>query len=340
MRGPCAYRVAAVARFAAPLALLAALIAVALAVAGTAGGGDGPERGTASGFPLYPALRTEADLAAPGPGQTDSGVGVYPVLAAPRQLAFPSEAAVERARRFAETRDGTVAFAVADERGGLSGHGGTRPFPSASLTKAMLLVAFLRGLAAEGSEPSDSETLTLGYMIRISDNGSADEIYAEVGDEALRDLARRAGMRAFEIDGDWANATLTPADQARFFLSIDRLVPRRFRGLALDLLEGVTPLHSWGIPAGARPRWRVFFKGGWRPEEDGELVHQAALMQRGSRRIAIAVFTDANPNMVYGERTIQGVTARLLAGDTPPSLPLPGWTPGPLPTLEELATRK
>ncbi len=121
-------------------------------------------------------------------------------------------------------------------------------------------------------------------------------------------------MHGFEISGDWANATLTAADQARFFLALDRLVPGRFREQARDLLATVSELQSWGIPAGARPRWRVYFKGGWRPDGDGELVNQAALLERGMRRVAIAVLTDGNPNMVYGERTIEGVTRRLLAG--------------------------
>jgi hypothetical protein len=184
----------------------------------------------------------------------------------------------------------------------------------------MLLVAFLRQLEATGAEPTDGERASLGYMIRLSDNDSADSIYAKVGDKRLRALARRAGMRGFEISGDWANATLTASDQARFFLALDRLAPKRFRDEARDLLETVTGLQSWGIPAGARPRWRVFFKGGWRPETDGELVNQAALLERGSRRVAIAVLTRANPDMVYGERTVQGVTERLLAGDDAPRL--------------------
>src|SRR5213079_3190884 len=97
---------------------------------------------------------------------------------------------------------------------------------------------------------------TLGFMIRISDNDSAQRIYDRVGDAAMRDVARRAGMTHFAISGDWANATLTAGDQARFFLVLDDLVPPRFRELARDLLEGVAPYQTWGIPIAARPRWR------------------------------------------------------------------------------------
>jgi len=313
-----------VARFAAPALLAFAAVATgALLLAGLGSAGDAASRSAAVRVaPVAPALRTVAQLGAPGELQADSGVGIYPALEAPQALPFPGTGAIETARRYARTRGDDLAFAVADERGGIVGHDLDRPFPSASLTKAMILVAYLRKLEAERAELSQSDGLSLGYMIRLSDNASAEEIYAKVGDAALRDVARRAGMQGFRVAGDWANATLTAADQARLFLAFDRLVPRRFRALARDLLETVSPLHAWGIPAGARPRWRVLFKGGWRPQDDGELVHQAALLERGSRRLAIAVLTRANPLQASGERSIQEVTERLLAGGEPPMLPL------------------
>ena len=319
----------------APAALVTVLVVVAgVAVAATSGG-ESPRRAAAErevkpgrlAPPVPPALRTVADLALPGgPGQVDSGVGVYSRLTAAERLVFPGPAALDRARRFARAREGEVAFAVADDRGGISGLDVRRPFPSASLSKAMLLVAYLRKLEAEATELTQSDLDTLGYMIRLSDNASADIIYSRVGDEALTDLARRAGMRGFAVSGYWAGAMVTPADQARFFLAIDRLVPRRYRELTRDLLESVSELQSWGIPVDARPRWRVFFKGGWRPEEDGQMVHQAALLEQGSRRVAIAVMTTGDRDMAYGEESIQGV-GRLLLGGAPAAL-LPMRTAG------------
>src|SRR5215204_4022359 len=78
---------------------------------------------------------------------------------------------------------------------------------------------------------------------------------------------------------------------------MDRLLPApRRRSYAPYLLSHVAPFHTWGIPRAARPRgWRVFFKGGWRPDGSGQLVHQAALLERAPRRIAIAVLTDGSP---------------------------------------------
>ncbi len=75
---------------------------------------------------------------------------------------------------------------------------------------------------------------------------------------------------------------MTAADQARFFLALDDLTPRRYRALERDLLETVSPLQTWGIPRVARPRWRTYFKGGWRPERGTLLEHQAAYLERGA----------------------------------------------------------
>ena len=321
-------------RLAAPAPLVAALAAVVLVLAAALGGSRSRSAATGAAVrSVYPALHTIGDLGAPAAARIDSGTGIFPALTAPEGLLFPGEAAVERARRYASVRRGEISFAVADDRGGLTGMDTTRPYASASLTKAMILVAYLRKLAAPGAR-ADPDELTLGYMIRLSDNASAEEIYGQVGDASLRELARRAGMDGFRIEGDWANATLTAADQARFFMALDRLVPRRFRGLARNLLGTVVAPHSWGIPTAARPGWRVYFKGGWRPQPDGELVHQAGLLERGSRQVAIAVLSSENPNMVYGERSIQGITELLLAGGDSPTITVP---PTPSASLRRLS---
>lgn len=289
-----------------PVALVASVLAIVVP------GGDGRAPAGASAPPIVPALREVGSLAS-REGQVDSGVGVFPALAPPGRLAFPSGVAIEAARRFGRGREGQVAFAVADERGAVTGLEPNRAFLSASLTKAMVLVAFLRQAVQERFEPTASERESLGFMIRLSDNASADRMYARVGDDRLRELASAAGMARFAIAGHWANATVTPADQARFFLVADLLVPRRERAFARTLLETVSPEQTWGVPKTARPRWRTFFKGGWRPEGEGELVHQAALLERGGRRVAVAVMTVRNRDMAYGEKTIEGVGRRLLA---------------------------
>lgn len=265
---------------------------------------------------VHPGLHPVTELAAPGLVQTDSGVGVYPALTTPRELAFPGSAAVRSAQRYARSRPGRVSFAVAGDRGGIAGVGMDRAYPSASLSKAMLLVAFLRRHAA----PTPAERESLGYMIRLSDNASADAIYRKLGNGPLRRLARAAGMRRFSVRGHWAGARITAADQARFFLRLDSLTPPRHRALERGLLETVSPLQTWGIPRVARPRWRTYFKGGWRPEGGTMLEHQAAYLERGRHRVAVAILTESGSDAHIGRATQAGITRRLLAGGDGPLL--------------------
>jgi hypothetical protein len=205
------------------------------------------------------------------------------------------------------------------------------PYHSASLVKAVLFVAYLRKLESEHRPPAGKESFWLDAMIRVSDNDSATQLFRRLGPEPVRALARQAGMGSFRIGRVWGDSQVTAADEARFFLRIDRLVPAARRGYAHYLLGVVEPQQSWGIPAAARPRWQVFFKGGWRPHSGVQLVHQAALLERGSSRLGIAVLTDGNPSEEYGHATIQGVASRLLApaaSSAPPPL-------SPLPTLAD-----
>jgi hypothetical protein len=89
------------------------------------------------------------------------------------------------------------------------------------------------------------------------------------------------------------------------------MVPRRFVAYARWLLSTIEAGENWGIPPIARPEFRVYFKGGWLPEVEG-LVNQAARLERPGITFSLAVLSTHDPSMVYGERTIAGVTARLL----------------------------
>ena len=257
----------------------------------------------------YPALRKVGELAG---GQRDVGVGVYPALTRPETLFFPSPAAVQAARAYADTRQGQVSFAVADSHGGIAGRAFDQTFESASLVKAMLLVAYLNQLAGEGRPLTLSERATIEPMIRVSDNYSATQVFKRLAPGALAELARRAGMRSFAVGSDWAAAQVTAADQVRFFLKLDELLPSAYRGYARNLLASIVPFQSWGIPQASRPAWRTYFKGGWRPQDGGQLIHQGALLERGSRKLAIAVLTDRDPTEAYGRETIRGIAERLL----------------------------
>jgi hypothetical protein len=225
----------------------------------------------------------------------------------------PSPAAIAKARRYLRRRIGYTAFAVIDSEGRMSGQHLHRTFVSASVVKAMLLVAYLRKLAGRHRGLDAASRAVLTPMIEISDNSAATTIWSLDGDARLRALAHRARMTDFSISGIWANAQISAADQARFFFEMDSLIPGRFRHFARHLLSHIAGYESWGIPAIARPRgWTVYFKGGWRGTGRGQLVHQIARLQRPHEQIALAVMTDGDPSMGYGIETIQGIARRLI----------------------------
>ena len=266
---------------------------------------------------LAPAWGAPGDrLESVSPGATpalaaDPDPDRHQVLRIDRPL--PGRGALHRARRYARGRAGDVAFAAISTNGRLRCHRCRRHFPSASVVKAMLLVADLKRLARAGQPLRAADRGLLDPMIRESSNEAADAVYARTGDGALLRVARRAGMRSFAPAGYWSEAGLTAADQARFFARISELLPRRHRAYGRRLLHTVVAWQSWGVAQAARSAgWRPYFKGGWRPSGGGSLVHQAARLERGRRTLAIAVLTDGSPSHEYGTETIRGIAARLL----------------------------
>ena len=223
---------------------------------------------------------------------------------------FPARARVAAARRYLAKRAGVESFALIDSRGRVYGWAPRRPYVSASVTKAMLLVAYLRAIGRRA--PDASERALLEPMIEMSDNDRADDVYARVGDAGLLSVARRVRMRHFAAHGYWASATITAIDQARLFRRIDWIVPRRNRAYARRLLSSVIPAQRWGFSRFARRAgFRTFLKGGWRETAGGNLVHEAALFERGGTRFAMAVLTDGDPSHEYGTATLRGVAERI-----------------------------
>jgi Beta-lactamase enzyme family len=248
-------------------------------------------------------------------------IAVAVVEAAPAAAASPSAAQkvrwqqrVRDAVQFLHSRAGAASFAVVDEGRRVHGRGADVPYSSASLVKAMLLVAYLQRRDVRNRKLRGSERQLLAPMIRVSNNDAATAVYERVGPDGLVRLARRAGMRGFVPNPVWGGCQVTARDQARFFSRIRRLVPRPHRRYALGLLRGIVSYQRWGIPQGAPRGWRLYFKGGWFQDDEGWRVHQAARLERGGRRLSIAVLTRGNPSLDYGAATIAGVTSRLLHG--------------------------
>ena len=225
---------------------------------------------------------------------------------------FPPPGNVAAAKQYAEGRAGVVAFAVMRSDGSIVGRHLNRTFLTASVVKAMELVAYLRRLDARGRSLTRADRAVLGPMIHISDNEAASVIWDRIGAAGLYAVARAVGMTSFSVAGNWPRARITAADQVRFFGALNSVTPPRFLVYARTLLKRVIAWQAWGIPEIARPDWRVYFKVGCRDTSRGKLVHEAARLEQPGRTIALAVLTDGNPDFPYGVETIRGVTRRLL----------------------------
>jgi hypothetical protein len=225
---------------------------------------------------------------------------------------FPSPGAIAAASRFLEGRAGRTSYAVLDSSGHVHGVRLHEHFESASVVKVMMLTAYLQMVAAEHRPLGSGDTGLLYPMIHISDNEAASAVLGRVGQGALWRVAREAGMSDYAPGVGWWAFTQTSAiDQVRLMGALGRLIPARFYGYARYLLSTIEPSQSWGIPPVARPAWQVFFKTGALPSQG--LFNEVALLERGPVKFAVAVFSDGDPSMAYGEQTIEGVGSVLLA---------------------------
>lgn len=219
---------------------------------------------------------------------------------------------VRAAIEYASHRHGVIAFAVRTRSGAWGWHRAWN-FHSASVVKAMLLVAYLNEPWVRHRTLRHDELRLLGPMILWSDNDAASRVFSIVGTQGLRDVAYRSSMRYFTpVEGAWSITGITAADQTRFFLRLPRLLPSRHRRYGMHLLASIVPSQRWGI-AEVRPRgWKLYFKGGW--TEETWIDHQAALLTHRRRAVAVAVLTQYSGSHAYGRATLRGVAARLLKG--------------------------
>jgi hypothetical protein len=214
---------------------------------------------------------------------------------------------------YARYRRGDIAFAVRTP-GAFYGYRPDHREWSASVLKAMLMVAYL-------DRPSVARRLLNRYdrgllypMITRSDNAPANQLDELIGNAGLEALADRVGMTHFRATAPiWGESQITPRDQTRFFLHIERYIAPRHRRYAMHLLASIVPSERWGIGAVAPKRWKLYFKGGW-GSGTGLVDNQVALLSRGCARVSIAVLTMDDGSHAYGKQTLRGIFRRLLRG--------------------------
>ena len=219
---------------------------------------------------------------------------------------------VRAAVAYAHTRIGDIAFAVRTP-GRFTGYRSDHDEWSASMVKAMLLVAYLDRPSVADRDLDADDTDVLGPMIRASDNDDAQEVFDIVGQGGLGALAHRAGMTNFATNAIWGETEVTPRAMTQLFLHIDGYVVARHRSYAMRLLRSIIPSERWGIGELPQRGWRLYFKGGW-GYGTGLLDHQVALLIRGCARVSVAVETMYDGSHAYGKATLEAIFRRLLRG--------------------------
>ena len=244
---------------------------------------------------------------------------VAAVLVASCGLALADSAAaawqphVRAAIAYAATRSGEVSFAVRTESR-VWGWRADRTVPSASVLKAMLLVAYLDDARVRYRALGGADHRLIDPMIQRSDNVAATRVLEFVGPAGVYSVARHAGMLHFSLDPViWGLSRIDASDQTRFFLQIDSDVVARHRATAMHLLATVTPSQRWGIGRLRLPGWQLYFKGGW-GAGTGEVEHQVVLLRHRATRISLAVLITNSPSHSYAKQTLRGVFTALLRG--------------------------
>jgi beta-lactamase class A len=215
--------------------------------------------------------------------------------------------------RYAQSRIGDIAFAVRTQDYFYAYRPDTQLW-SASVLKAMLLVAYLDMPSVAGRALTSYDTSLLAPMIEISDNNAANQVDVIVGDARLSALAAQVGMSEFvPTQPIWGESLITPRDQTKYFLHIDSFVVPLHRAYAMQLLNSITPSQRWGVGQVAPKGWKLYFKGGW-GSGTGLIDNQVALFTRGCARVSIAVLTMNDGSHNYGKETLRQIFWRLLRG--------------------------
>ena len=220
---------------------------------------------------------------------------------------------VAAASAYAQQRQGIVTFHVRTERGRWS-RDADRTVPSASVVKAMLMVAYLNRADVRGRALTAADHALLDPMIRRSEQPRGHPRARHRGQRRAHPAGRarrHVPVRGAPDLGPLADQRARP-DAAVAALRVLRAgAPPRHRAAAApdDRPEAALGLRRVPLPAG----WVLRFKGGW-GSGTGLVEHQVALLTRGDERVAIAILTTGSPSHRYGKRTLRGLAERLLRG--------------------------
>ncbi len=208
--------------------------------------------------------------------------------------------AAEQAAQDASGSGTHVGFAIFNSSGQeLGAYNDAMENYGASITKSMLLVAYLRQVGSGQIGSTADELLT--NMIEASDNQSADDVWGLLDNPAaqVQAVATDVGMTGFELN-DTADSVyvlgqsmISARDFALFFSKIDQMLPAAQRGYGLNLLSHLDASDQVGLLQSGLPGI-VYSKEGWKGEptltgDQPYVVNQAAQFQLDGTTYGVAV---------------------------------------------------
>jgi hypothetical protein len=234
---------------------------------------------------------------------------------------LPDIGAALRVVQASESDGVTVGFAIygANDQM-LGGEDATSENYGGSITKSMLLVAYLRQIGNGGLSPEAQDELE--SMIEVSDNDSANWVYAHLTspNSEVLDVASSAGMTGFQLDTSdpvyvLGQSHVTARDLARLFADIESLMPASQRGFGMGLLSHLSSDDQVGLLQ-AGLSGVVYSKEGWKPEPDGlegtpYIVNQAGQFSKNGNTYGIAFTVAGVSDKPSGEAIIQRITSAL-----------------------------
>ena len=193
----------------------------------------------------------------------------------------------------------------------------------ASITKAMLLVAYLKQVGTNAVSAQAQTELT--QMIENSDNASANWVYAHLtnGAAAVNAVASTAGMTGFQLDDTsdplyvLGQSKITANDFAKFFANIDTSLPAAQKTFGLQLLSNLSASDQVGLLKAGLPG-TVYSKEGWKPENAGlegapYIVNQAAQFTVAGTTYGVAVTVGGATDQTSAEAIIQKLVTALIS---------------------------
>jgi hypothetical protein len=255
-------------------------------------------------------------------GQNDDTSGGSSSGTSGESITADSIKAAEDLAKADNTGTQKVGFALYDSTGKKANYNEFAENYGASITKSLILVAYLNQVGA-GTLSGTANTEVTG-MIEQSDNADADAVFHLLSDPEteIKAVASQAGMGGLQY-----NATADPvyvlgqsmisADGfAKFFSVIISLIkdPAK-QTLAKTLLSTITPqegLLKAGLPG------TVYSKEGWKPEPSGTadapyVVNQAGQFTIGSTTYGVAVTVGGTQTEDSGAGVVEAIVKALLA---------------------------